>query len=1313
MNIFSFIRETANVTDVDPLAPFLKLTNTVRHDYGGTTTQVLSIKKLKDNALDLSFTPNNGQNLKVAVSYDLDGVKAWVTTHGQNVTGVAVYDVTPSGRTISTPVETDDKYVWVAIALQGYIGYPANGYLSNPEHTYSYVINGAVTAPESLLMFTSESAATPSGTFDNPALIQPNSTDEYDSRYGQCVAGAYYFSFSGTLNISRHLTITPSTPRSIGVVISTVKNDVKNWILNGGTGTLTNGSNNVNVGNAPLNVTVEPLSNVTYYAAVYDPTQIGADSCVTGNPFTVVSVQENQSGSSSGTYANPFVISNNLQESIASEHTLASGECAKGAVYYMFEKCTSSSVPLTITLHTSSLSQNVAVAYSTDKTALGTFIRTGVIGSLVHIASNGVDANLVLTQYGADNYAFLVVYDPTSIGTFSCTSTDTFKISTSQLNCGGGGSGRDGRYINPFDYTSNWSNILQADGDCDIDGTIWFNLGGNCQGTLQLYINPRNGQNVRLAYGITQAAVKAYIEGGGGGSGGGACGHFDSPSNVPYSGYYDGAGTYYYNNGYNVWESSDTSTMYYSQYDLPDYCGENCGYFDNPGDKYYSAYNDTLNGIYYNNNGYDAWYYNSQYTIYYFAEGDLPGFCSITCGRFIYPYNASFSDYVSSDGTYYTNTSENEWSDGTTTYTDMTTLPDYCDPMTCGAFEEPANYETSTWYDQNGNAYYANGANMWADPNPGWQQNDVYGITNLPNYCDGSGGGGSGGSGGGSVMSIGAYENAYVVLNNNNYYAAAYLPDAPGATQCENFDKFDVSAYTNCGYGGGGEQSGGSYTDTDPLPIGNNGSFSGNFTNSNECPNGNFYMRGYFCSQPFNISVSTGVTVQGIGWSNSLSALRDWITSGRSGSPTDYGGTMGGFENTSNASVSNSFTGNIYFVAFTDVDSCFGNTSVNINTEQNNCDGSPIGTSESPIAIGNSETLSVDANAGNCFNGRTYMSVTLCSDKAATFTITPASNATPQAFIMADEIYKIVYTSEYYMQSGYFYTYEGTVYSDAASTTASPLVINIPAQLGQRNLYFVLCDRFATGTSGLPRCDRTGSMTVTVAQDCPITNIGGVADISGAGRYNYDPYDTVSTNKRGIALVGGDPAAMVTRNLIYIPTLVVDDAASYGVAISAASITSELYTNSNLGVTTLAAVKATTKTEAIVKDNKVYIKPLGTNELQFDNASFYTALFVNTFETNVGTFIRNQVVNAGDNFTGGRSQYAYVTGISGNEISAIVPLTQELVHTITHDSTVTGSAVSRANTVKIITNAPQETGAIVDTPSISDDDANYHIRVRI
>lgn len=315
---------------------------------------------------------------------------------------------------------------------------------------------------------------------------------------------------------------------------------------------------------------------------------------------------------------------------------------------------------------------------------------------------------------------------------------------------------------------------------------------------------------------------------------------------------------------------------------------------------------------------------------------------------------------------------------------------------------------------------------------------------------------------------------------------------------------------------------------------------------------------------------------------------------------------------------------------------------------------------------------------------------------------------------MNDAVDKVKFEVEQnYVRSGIVGSYSNTVLADSASTTSSPLVLNIPSTLSQRTLYFALCDRFQTGNAGAPRCDRTGNTTVTVAQNCPIINIGGVADVSGASRYDYDPFDTQSTNKRGIALAGGDPAAIVTKNLIYIPTLVIDDAASYGVAISATSITSELYTNSNVGVTTLASVKSTTKTEAIVKDNKVYVKPLGTYEFQFDNASFYTALLVNTFVTNVGTFVRNQVVNAGDSFTGGRSQFSYVTNISGSDISVIVPVTQEFVHTVTHDETVTDSQVGHGNTVRMTTNAPQSTGTIVDTTSTGDEDGQYHIRVRI
>jgi hypothetical protein len=1321
MNNFSFIKDAPSVTDVDPLAPFLKLTNTVAHNYGDRYTQVLSLKKLKNNALDLSFTPNNGQSIIVAVSYDLDGVKAWINTNGSNKIGVTVYEVTSAGRTISTPSETEDKYVWVGIAYSGYIGYTP----PNPSYTYSYVINGAVSSPESLLMFTSESAAAPTGVFDNPAILQPNSSNIYDSRYGSCNEGSYYFSFAVTAFIPRHLTLTPAIPKGFGLIVSTNKTQLRSWILAGGTGTLTNGGNYTNVGGAPLNVTVDKTVSATYYAAFYDTANIGADSCIDGNTFTVVSVQENESGISSGTYANPYIISNHLTEADSSDHSLSDGDCDRGSVYYMFEKCTNYYAPLTIFLHTSSLSQSIGVAYSTVKSELSTFIRTGNYSSIQnggYTNSNGSDLTLQILRQDGSQYAFLVVYDPANIGSNTCTSTDTHKISTIQSNCTGGGTGRDGRYNNPFDG-GNWSNVIHAEGDCDIDGTIWFQLNNACDATAYLSIHPQDGQNVRLAYGQNQAAVKSYIEGGGGGSGGGSCGYLGDPQNVYWSSYTDGSGNYYNNYG-GWWESSVDNTAYHYMYDLPDFCGENCGGFSNPSDKYYSDYHDNYNYVTYYNTSYNEWYYEEWTEVNdyaYYNTLDLPGYCETWCGSFNDPYNPSTSDYFDyANGINYTYDVNNDnWSadGGVTTYA-MVDLPNYCDPSSCGFFA--GQDWSNSWYYFDGGSYEPGvnwgASGVWRTGSSWWQTDSVYinGITNLPNYCDGSGGGGSGGT---TVMSIGSYETAYFRSNGQTWYAASYLPDELGQVQCTNFNRFGVSYYYDCYYPCYSNcTGGGNTTDTDPMVIGNNGSYYGNYSGSNECSLGNFYMRGYFCGQPFTMDVNAGVSISQIGWSNSFTALQNWSNSGRSGTPLNYGATAGGVSYGSSLNASNSFTGNLYFMLYTtSSDACYLNTGIYVDVSQEGCDGSPIGTVDSPIAIGNSETLIVDADAGNCFNGKTFMSVTLCSDVSASITITPPSNAAPQAFIMNDEAAKVEFEIEQnYVQYGGVGSYNGTVLVDSASTTSSPLVVNIPAVLGQRTLYFGLCDRFQSGNAGTPRCDRTGSTIVTVDQDCPITNIGGSADISGASRYDYDPYDVLAIDKRGVTLSSNDPGAVVTKNIIYIPTLVIDDAASYGVDISAATITTKLYVNSVAGVTSLAAVKATTKNEAIVNNNKVYVKPLGTYEMQFDNVSFYTALFVNTFETNVGTFVRNQVLNAGGQFTGGREQYAYVESISGNEVTAIVPITQDSVHKVQNNATVTGTQVSRGNKIKITMDAPQTVGTVVQaTTSVSQGDGSYDVRVRI
>jgi hypothetical protein len=1136
----SFVKAAARDTNLNPVVDYIDDTQQIRHDTdrGATEgTQMFLVKTLGgagDTAIKL--TPNNGQSLIAAFSFSQAALLSWVSSDGAIVSGLGIHAI--SGANFTKLIENDakDQYVWFGVAELGDVGKAA----THPAYTYTVEYSGNYTSPEAILKSTGIPGPLPTGLYSNPGIIGPNSSGTYNSTYGDCISGSYYLSFQVIGNIVRNLNITTEDSSEFGVVVATSKDEVKNWVLNNGSGTLTNGGNYLSSGGS---VTIDVLLTTTQdvYAIFYNPSDIGGTSCVGGKAFTVISTQETESGSSNGTYANPYFVGNNEPVDYAQDRNRSSGECTVGASYFKINSCSDTNIDITVSSYDMPL---IGLAVASSKSILADFIRTGNTSSLTAIVEN--DTQVSVQFYSTTYEYYAIVYDPNNRNTSSCGSSETFRLGTRQLNCGGGGSGRDGRYNNPYEG-SYWGNIIHADGDADVNGRIWFHSSGfGCYtAPINISISPENYQNIGVAWSTNQSAIETFLNGGGtgsgsGGGGGGNCGYFTDPGSYPWTAYYDFVGNYYYPVGYEEWYSDDTGNTYYGPNQLPDYCGGGGGGGGGGG----SEIND-LNSV---------------------------------------------------------------------------------------------SYMTGT---------------SWLEAS----------IPNPNQYSD--------------------------------IYLAVYLPDSDPATQVDNFNSFNLSvgAYY-CEYFGGDGSGLPSGLNSDPFVISNNMSPKYIPYATGECESGNFYMQGYICqSNMFSFTTSTD-NPSTLAWSNNLGALITWRNNGMAGTPEDYGATDAGVSN-NEYSPSLQFvpdaTGLYYFLLTSGTNTCTNFSTFSISTQQGECDGSNIGTYAAPVGISNGDNIVMSLSDGACFDNRIYYATQLCADTSASLVITPSSYSHRQAYMYGPDLAFLKNNvNMLYGGNGYYYVPGGGQKVDIYD--ANPITVNIPASNTIRNMYVVTFEYPQGGYSNtvIPRCGVTDTVTLQFNQNCPIVDIGGSQGISGANVYSIDPYGP-SGNKTGIALVEGDPARNYDASLMYSPMIILDQASSYP-AITCSSINATLYVNKLNGYTEVVQTKSTSAAKVIYDNvaDTALIKPMVGSELIFTNASFYTGLIRTTFVTNVGTFVRNQVINAGSTFTGGREQYSYVIASSGANLTIAIPVIDEFVHTlVTSGGNISPTyTMDKYNTVKV-TMTPQ------------------------
>ena len=1171
----SLLTKPQNNAFLNPIAPYVKNIETIKHGNGfGTTngTQINIIKMLGDNGgCDVILTPHSGQNLIAGFSTKKSAINEWITSHGSTTTDVII-DSANSGasKTISILNPINDQYIWFAVAVDGYLGVST----PNINDTYTLELSGNYSSPESLLLTASTPIATPGGFFDNPVLIQPNeSGNQYNAQFGECLEGSYYFTFIVSAYISRFLTFTPDSFQNFGIIISSNKNELKSWILNGGVGTLTDGGSYQNSNELPLDIEISLTTSKTMYAVYYNPLNIGVNSCNSEKLFTITSSQETQSSSNSGTYANPFIISNNLDLYNAVTQYRNMGQCKNGAIYYEILPCYGSVLSVIV-----QSSFNFGIGYSTSKDSLAAFLLTSNYSNLLGYAENhsGSETNLVINGPSPVTFYF-ILYDPNNIGINSCSQNDAFVITTSQKNCAGINDGRDGTFENPYLQTN--IDILHTAGDCQ-NGMVWYELPNNCGNAPYTFtIDQSSYQALKLTWGNDKQLVYDYLitEGG--------------------TGYIPCAQEYFYDN----------------------YNPSNSNYVDNLGNVYY-------------NSGTDAWYIS------------IPHYYSV-----------------------------------------ITDLPDY---MNGGSFVDPDNEYTSDYYDAFGNYYANQGYESWIY----YQVNYIYGISNLPEYCYQNPGVYEG------IISRdfnGYFSEIFSGLNIGTLYAVISV--SPIRDTCSDNSTFNLNySRGRCEDflpNGDGQVKG---LHTNPFVISNNGSYNF-YDSSGLCNLGSIFYQILLCGTQFTFELNSTIP-RGIAWSKSVSALNNWVQNGGTGDLSFDGGSI---STTETNGLTLTFTPNLsessevyYFVVYASnyfESQCESISQTYITTTQLSCDGEDniIGTYESPLVIGNNDLVTIKENLGNCFTGVTYFSMQLCASESSTsFTLSKSSIDNPQIVFYSNNLditkmmvdYYVIYQTT--VSWGGYYK-EG--YNLNVENATNPLTTTILASTTQTTIFIAIIDG---PTPGIPRCSRSGDMTVSSSQYCPTINIGGTSDISGGARYNYDPYAPASISKHGVTLTTGDIGKNYFTSLYYFPTLVIDNASQYP-PITCENISVSLYVNDVDGVTSYVSTQNITSDIDIIYDKNLqsngdmldyaFIKPLPSKELLFDNVSLYTGLLRVTYDTNIGRFIRNQVVNSGDSFTNGRKQFAYLLSQNNEKLNILLPVADEDVHSLATENTCLSPSFTKNN----------------------------------
>jgi hypothetical protein len=573
---FSFVKNKPNDTVLDSTKQYLNPSQNIQHsdDLGNSTgAQLFVVKKVANGgALNISIVPNNGQSLVVAFSLSRQALLNWIQTSGASVANLTAYTIPAGDQSFIKTIDEspNPEYIWFAVAEDSTLGTGA----THGSYTYTVTYSGNYTSPESLLKSEGTPGPPATGTYLNPTIISIPTTVQYDASYGECIDGLYYFTYQSPPNIPTNLHITSLDSSDFGFIISTSKLEIKNWAQSGGVASIPNSTLYTSTGGT-LDIAKETTANTTLYAAFYNPSAIGVSSCVGGKKFTIQSSREVYNGSSTGTYANPVIINNNVKEVDALTLSRGAGECRMGGFYYVVNSCYGSNLEINMSSENMS---TIGIGISTDQTKLANFLRTGNYGQLDYYTNApGSTTYISFTSY---NYLYyIVIFDPNNIGANCCGSSDTFKMWTKQLNCAGGGSGRDGRYNTPYTWSNAWYNVIHADGDCDIDGRIWFEVAGLCgRNAISPFVSAENGQRIGVAWSTDQAAIKNFLDT----NLGSVCGSFDTPSDE-YNSNYTSEGIVYYNVGWNTWVHQD----YYFNVALlgvypPNYTlALTSGYFDN------------------------------------------------------------------------------------------------------------------------------------------------------------------------------------------------------------------------------------------------------------------------------------------------------------------------------------------------------------------------------------------------------------------------------------------------------------------------------------------------------------------------------------------------------------------------------------------------------------------------------------------------------------------------------------------------------------------------------------------------------------
>lgn len=1213
MTSISFFKQPPKDINLNPTAQYLKQIQTVAQsaDLGGTIgTQMFVVKtKALSGDCNIIITPNNGQHLTLGTTYSQTALLNWIDSDGFIVSNMSIVTISGSPYIKTIDNSLTDQYVWFGLSESGNVGRPT----ISQTNTYTIEFSGNYASPESLLKSSGVAGPLTSGIYDNPVLINPNSLEEYNSSYGDCTSGGYYFSFQAIANIPRHLIVIPEENQTYGVIISSVKSQLRTWLGNNGSGTLTDGGNFTQTTSGQnLNIDIELTATKTMYAAYYSLNSIGNNSCTSGKKFSLQSQQEVESGSNNGTYANPYLISNNLLLDNADMHNHGDGECTKGGVYYAINVCSDADLTLTISQFYSD--RNIGIAACYDKSVLATFLRTGNYTVLSGLGSyiTGLGEQTLVVGSGAIQM-FVVVFNPDSIGTNLCSDTSRFfKLGTKQLNCNGGGYGRDGRYNTPYEVLYDQSRVHAA-GDCDINGRIWYYGTLFCnQAPINISITSENGQTVGLAWSSIQADLQTYLDNGGsGGGGGGSCGSWDA--SVGTSSYIDTTSTYfnYYNSGsVNHWVGQTSGLIY-----LQDYLPGGGMWIGPEGVGDYMLFGEV-----------------------YAASGPIAE------DLWLNPY--------------------------TLTMVSFSQLPDCSECGTCGG---------------GGSGFYPDNINS---------------DLTVPSHIttDSSK----------SVVIPNTYGNGVYI------YFAVFLPDSDPNTQCSNYNTYSLnvfSEYCDIWDNGGYHPLG---TNSDPYPISNN------FTKSlpiaaGYCDAGAFFMKGYICGTntlTFNVNSMTYLGTYKLAWANDLMALYDWVNTGGLNDLSAYdGGFTESIDGTTIESLINvSTTGLYYFVVYNGSYNCTNTGLFTITTSQTTCDGSSVGTYDSPIGIGNSETLLINENDGECFSSVTYLTTQLCADTSASFTIIPASYSNLQCIIWDTNKTRVKDSVDLYKDYGSIYTPDYGGYNIDPSTS-SPTVIHVPAASFIRTLYIALFDKKESYNSIMvPRCDRTGTISLNIQQSCPLVDVGGSQGISGAKNYSIDPFS--SRQKSGVSINNGDTNNNIDVSLLYSPTLEIHNSSDYPTNIQCFSIVSTLYVNKKNGFTNIISTKTTSACSVIKNTTSdiTYIKPIVGSELLFSNINMYTGVIQTIFTTNIGRYVRNQVVNAGSTFTSGNQQYSYVIASSGTEMTIVIPVVEEYAHTIVTSGGIISPDITwlSYNTAKINLTSPQQVNTVLDIPFKSANSSTYY-----